>query len=258
MNILVLGDVVSDSGCEFIRKKLPSFKKLKSIDFTIANGENSSAGNGITPFSAEHLFTSGVDFITTGNHVYRRKEIYEYLDDNEYIVRPFNFSSSNPGRGVALIDTGMYSIGVINLMGTMFMDNLENPFYAADKALKELEGKTNIILVDFHAEATSEKMALGYYLDGRVSAMFGTHTHIQTADAKVLPKGTGYITDLGMTGPEHSVLGLDKNTIIKRFINGMPQKFIVATGKGQFCGAIFDIDENTGKTLRVERIYKEL
>jgi calcineurin-like phosphoesterase len=149
MNILVLGDVVSDSGCEFIRKKLSAFKKLKGIDFTIANGEKSSAGNGITPFSAEHLFTSGVDFITTGNHTYRRKEVYDFLDDNEYIIRPYNYPSSNPGRGVALVDTGMHTIGIINLMGTMFMESLENPFYAADRALRELEGKTKIILDKF-------------------------------------------------------------------------------------------------------------
>ncbi|MBO7320014.1 MAG: YmdB family metallophosphoesterase, partial [Clostridia bacterium] len=195
MNILVLGDVVSDSGCEFLRKKLPAFKKLKNIDFTVANGENSSAGNGITPFSAEHLFTSGVDFITTGNHTYRRKEIYDYLDDNEYIIRPYNYSSANPGRGVALVDTGMHTMGIINLMGTMFMENLDNPFYAADKALKELEGKAKVILVDFHAEATSEKQALAYYLDGRVSAVFGTHTHVLTCDDRILENGTGYITD---------------------------------------------------------------
>ena len=257
MNILVLGDVVSDSGCEFIRKKLSAFKKLKAIDFTIANGENSSAGNGITPFSAEHLFTSGVDFITTGNHVYRRKEIHDFLDDNEYIVRPYNYPASNPGRGVALVDTGMHTIGIINLMGTMFMENLENPFYAVDRALKELEGKTRIILVDFHAEATSEKQSLAYYLDGRVSAIYGTHTHVLTNDDRVLEGGTGYITDIGMCGVINSVLGVEKSIVIGKFRNSMPVRFDNAKGKCMINGCIFNIDEKTGKCLSTETVRFE-
>jgi metallophosphoesterase (TIGR00282 family) len=257
MNILVLGDIVSDSGCEFIRKKLSALKKLKGIDFTIANGENSSAGNGITPFSAEHLFTSGVDFITTGNHVYRRKEVYDFLDDNEYIIRPYNYPPSNPGKGVALIDTGMHTVGIINLMGTMFMENLENPFYAADKALKELEGKTKIILVDFHAEATSEKQALAYYLDGRISAIFGTHTHVLTNDNRVLEGGTGYITDIGMCGVIDSVLGVDKHIVIDKFRNNMPVRFDNARGKCMINGCIFNIDEKTGKCLDTETVRFE-
>ena len=254
MNILVLGDVVGDSGCEFIRKKLPAFKKLKNIDFTIANGENSSEGNGITPFSAEHLFTSGVDFITTGNHVYRRKEVYDLLDDSEYIIRPYNFPASNPGRGVAVVDTGMHTIGIINLMGTMFMDNLDNPFYAADKALKELEGKTKTILVDFHAEATSEKRALGFYLDGKVSAVFGTHTHVQTNDAQILENGTAYITDLGMTGPTDSVLGVEKSIIIDRLRNHTTGRFILADGKCSLEGILITVDAKTGKATDIEII----
>ena len=257
MNILVLGDVVSDSGCEFIRKKLPAFKKLKGIDFTIANGENSSAGNGITPFSAEHLFTSGVDFITTGNHVYRRKEIHDFLDDNEYIIRPYNYAASNPGRGTALIDTGMHTVGIINLMGTMFMENLENPFYAAERALKELEGRTKIILVDFHAEATSEKQALAYYLDGRVSALFGTHTHVLTNDDRILSGGTGYITDIGMCGVIDSVLGVEKSIVIDKFRNNMPVRFDNAKGKCMINGCIFSIDEKTGKCLSTEAVRFE-
>ena len=257
MNILVLGDVVSDNGCEFIRKKLPAFKKLKNIDFTIANGENSSAGNGITPFSADHLFTSGVDFITTGNHVYRRKEIFDYLDDCESIIRPYNYNSANPGNGVALVDMGMYSIGIINLMGTMFMENLENPFNAADKALKELEGKTKIILVDFHAEATSEKQALAYYLDGRVSAFFGTHTHVLTNDDRILEKGTGYISDIGMCGVIDSVLGVEKNIVIDKFRNNMPVRFDNAKGKCMINGCIFTLDEKSGKCTATEIVRFE-
>ena len=187
MNILVIGDVVSDIGCRFLRKKLPAFKKLKDIDFCIVNGENSAAGNGITPLSAQELFTSGADFITTGNHVYRRKEVYDLLDESEFIIRPCNYPEANPGKGYSIVDMGRYSVAVINLMGTMYMESLENPFTAVDRVLKEIGNATPVILVDFHAEATSEKQALAYYLDGRVSAVYGTHTHIQTADDSILP-----------------------------------------------------------------------
>ncbi len=254
MNILVLGDVVSDIGCEFLRKKLPNFKKLKAIDFCIANGENSAAGNGITPTSAQELFTSGVDFITTGNHVFRRKEVYDLLDESEFIIRPYNFPEANPGKGFAVVDMGRTSLAVINLMGTMFMESLENPFHAADKALKEIAGKANIILVDFHAETTSEKQALAYYLDGRVSALFGTHTHVLTNDERVLPEGTGYITDVGMCGVVNSVLGVKKELIIEKFMTNMPVRFDAAKGECMINGCIFTVDEKSGKCLGVESV----
>ncbi len=254
MNILVLGDVVSDIGCRFLRKKLPAFKKLKAIDFCIVNGENSAAGNGITPLSAQELFTSGADFITTGNHIFRRKEVYDLLDESEFIIRPYNFPSSNPGRGVAVVDMGRASVAVINLMGTMLMESLENPFYAADRALKEIEGKTNIILVDFHAEATSEKQALAYYLDGRISALFGTHTHVLTNDERILPGGTGYITDAGMCGVENSVLGVKKELIIEKFMTNMPVRFDAANGECMINGCIFTVDEKSGKCTAVESV----
>lgn len=254
MNILVLGDVVSDIGCRFLRKKLPAFKKLKGIDFCIVNGENSAAGNGITPFSAQELFTSGADFITTGNHVFRRKEIYDLLDESEFIIRPYNFPSSNPGRGVSVVDMGRASVAVINLMGTMLMESLENPFFAADRALKEIEGKTNIIIVDFHAEATSEKQALAYYLDGRISALFGTHTHVLTNDERILPGGTGYITDAGMCGVENSVLGVKKELIIEKFMTNMPVRFDAAGGECMINGCIFTVDEKSGKCTAVESV----
>ena len=257
MNILVLGDVVSSAGCEFLRKKLPAFKKLKSIDLCIANGENSAEGNGITPQSAEYLFSSGVDFLTTGNHVYRRKEVYGLLDESEFIIRPCNFPASNPGKGTALIDMGRNAVGVINLMGTMFMESLENPFTAIDRALKELQGKTNIILVDFHAETTSEKQAMGFYLDGRVSAVFGTHTHVLTADARVLPEGTGYITDIGMCGVKNSVLGVDKDIIIRKFRTNMPERFDSAKGECMINGCIFTIDDKSGKCISAETVNFE-
>lgn len=252
MNILVLGDVVSDIGCSFVRKKLSAFKKFKAIDFCIANGENSAAGNGITPTSAEELFSAGVDFITTGNHVYRRKEVYGLLDESEFIIRPYNFPQGNPGKGYAVIDCGRYGVAVINLMGTMLMEALGNPFYAADNALKEIKGKTDIILVDFHAETTSEKQALGYYLDGRVSAVFGTHTHVLTADDRVLKNGTGYITDVGMCGVTDSVLGVKKELIIEKFRTNMPVRFDAASGDCMINGCIFTIDEKSGKCTSTE------
>lgn len=256
MNILILGDVVSSCGCEFVRKKLPAFKKLKGIDFCIANGENSAkGGKGISVESAKHLFSSGVDFITGGNHTFRQKDIYDFLDSRDDIIRPYNFPSCVPGKGVSIIDLGRIRLAVINLMGTMFMgEALENPFYSADKALYETDG-CKIILVDFHAETTSEKKALGYYLDGKVSAFAGTHTHIQTADECILSGGTGYITDLGMCGAYESVLGVDKDIIIKKFRTNLPQRFDTAESDDcMLCGCIFAIDEKSGKCTDIERI----
>ncbi len=257
MNILVLGDVVNSEGCQLLRKKLSAFKKLNCIDFCIANGENSADGNGITPLSAEMLFSCGVDFITTGNHVYRRKEVYDLLDESEFIIRPCNYSPSNPGKGSAVADCGFFSIGIINVMGTMFMENLENPFDAVDREIEKLKDKTNIILVDFHAEATSEKKAMGFYLDGRVSAVFGTHTHVLTADNSVLPHGTGYITDIGMCGVKHSVLGVDKDIIIEKFRFNMPQRFDKAQGDSIANGCIFTIDKATGKCTDTQLVSFE-
>ncbi len=254
MNVLVLGDVVSDIGCRFLRKKLPALKKLKGIDFCIVNGENSAAGNGITPLSAQELFTSGADFITTGNHVFRRKEVYDLLDESEFIIRPCNFPEANPGKGFSTVDMGRYSVTVINLMGTMFMESLENPFNAIDRVLKQVADATPIILVDFHAETTSEKQALAYYLDGRVSAVFGTHTHVLTNDDRVLPDGTGYITDIGMCGVENSVLGVKKEIVIEKFRTNMPVRFDAASGDCIINGCIFTIDEKTGKCTATETV----
>ncbi|MBQ6265473.1 MAG: TIGR00282 family metallophosphoesterase [Clostridia bacterium] len=256
MNIFAIGDVVGQEGCEFLRKTLPAFKKLKGIGLTIANGENSAAGNGITPFSAEHLFASGVDLITTGNHVYKRREVYDFLDSRSDIVRPANYFKNNPGRGFTVIDKGSVQIGVINLAGMSYMDSAANPFETVDSILSQLEN-CRIILVDFHAEATAEKKALGYYLDGRVSAVFGTHTHVQTSDARVLDGGTAYITDLGMTGPEKSVLGIKPEIAITRFKTGMPSRFETAQGKCFMCGCIFEIDEKTGRALSAESVCVE-
>lgn len=255
MNILAVGDVVSDAGCEFLRKRLPALKKLKNIDFCIANGENSAVGNGILPCSADYLFDSGVDFITTGNHVFRRREIYTYLDEKDNIIRPANFYKDCPGRGYAEIDLGYTSIAVINLSGCVYMDRCDNPMLCADEILSKINSK--IILVDFHAEATAEKGALGYYLDGRVSAVFGTHTHVQTADAKILPGGTGFITDLGMTGPKNSVLGVKPEISVNWIKTGMPTRFETAGGDCKLNGCIFETDRKTGRCLSVEAVSIE-
>lgn len=254
MRILAVGDVVGTSGVEYLRAKLPNFKKENKIDLCVVNGENSSDGNGITPVSAEHIFVSGADVITTGNHAYRRREMYDYFDENEFVIRPANYSVNNPGRGVCVVDMGRTQVLVINLMGNMLMaDALENPFDTIDRLLEEHSGK-RIVLVDFHTETTSEKRAMGFYLDGRVSAVFGTHTHVQTADEQVLPKGTGYITDLGMVGTIDSVLGVKPEIIIEKFKYSMPARFDFVRGPANLCGCIFEIDEKTGKTISVERV----
>ncbi len=256
MNILAIGDVVSAKGCEFLRSVLPSYKKLKGIDFCIANGENSAVGNGITPFSAQYLFDSGVDFLTTGNHVYRRREFYEMLDSCEDIIRPANFSRSNPGRGYAVIDLGFTKIAIINLAGAVYMDRCDNPFTVIDEILPEV-ADCKIKIVDFHAEATAEKRAMGFYLDGRVSAVFGTHTHVITGDAVILPKGTAYMTDIGMTGPKNSVLGVKPEISIEWLKTGMPARFDTADGECVLNGCIFEIDNKTGKAISVEPVTIE-
>ncbi|MCQ2514415.1 MAG: TIGR00282 family metallophosphoesterase [Ruminococcus sp.] len=257
MRILCIGDVVGGIGCRFLRDTLPTFKKVKGIDFVICNGENSSDGNGVTPVSAKFLFDSGVDAITLGNHTFRRKEIYEYLDESPFIARPANFpNGTTPGTGIINVDTGRTIVSIINIMGSMCMDNnLDCPFECVDKMLENAEGKIKI--VDFHAETTSEKRAMGYYLDGRVSAVFGTHTHVQTSDVQILPKGTGYITDVGMTGTIHSVLGVKTEIIIDKLKTKLPQRFDLASGECKMECALFDIDNKTGKCVSAEAFRLE-
>ena len=244
---MCIGDVVGTAGCEFMRAHLSSFKRQQGVDLVICNGENSADGNGITVRSAEHIFASGVDVITLGNHSFRRKEVFPLLDENPFIIRPANYPSSmTPGKGFCTVDMGFTTVAVINLMGQQYMDaNLDNPFAAADRLLDRIDAK--IILVDFHAEATSEKRAMGFYLDGRVSAVFGTHTHVLTADAQVLKGGTGYITDIGMTGVYDSCIGVDKEIIMRRFRTMLPERFDYAKGDCMLDCVIFDIDRKTGK-----------
>ena len=252
MNILAIGDVVGSVGCNFLRAHLPQLKKSKGIDLVIANGENSADGNGLTPVSAQFLFDSGVDVITTGNHSFRRRESYELYDSCEYLLRPANYPFSAPGKGFCIVDMGRIQVGIINLMGVVYMESLESPFDVVDRLLTSDMPK--ITLIDFHAEATGEKRSFGYYLDGRVSAVFGTHTHVQTADACVLPNGTGYLSDLGMTGPINSVLGVKSELVIQKMRTKMPVRFDLADGNCQMDCALLDIDEKTGKTIAIERI----
>lgn len=252
MNILTIGDVVGSGGCEHLRSRLPELKKLKAIDLVIANGENSAAGNGITPFSADFLFDSGVDIITTGNHVFRRKEVYDYLDEQENILRPANFPEGTPGKGFCIFDMGRIQVCVINIMGVSFMDNLSDPFACIDMLLEN--DLPTIKIIDFHAEATGEKRAFAFYLDGRASAVFGTHTHVPTADECILPCGTGYITDVGMTGVINSALGVKPELVIERLRTRLPVRFDNAEGPQKMDCAIFDIDEKTGLCRSVERL----
>lgn len=254
MRILCIGDVVGSKGCAFVREKLSALKKAYSIDVVICNGENSADGNGVLPVSADSLFASGVDVITLGNHTFRRKEIYSYLDESSFIIRPINYpESTTPGVGKCVLDLGRAQVTVINLMGNVYFgDSLACPFETMDKVLKDVD--TNITIVDFHAEATGEKGALAHYLDGKVSAIFGTHTHVQTADEQILPKGTGFITDVGMTGPVNSVLGIKSELIIEKLKNKLPVRFEIAQQPYKLDAVIFEIENTTGKCTGIERI----
>lgn len=255
MKILAIGDVCGKIGCEFLLKKLPQIKKDYSIDLVIANGENSAEGNGILPSSADLLFAAGVDVITGGNHTIRRKEIYPLLDENPFVLRPANLPTAIPGSGLALVDMGYTVIGVISVLGVVYSESMACPFETVDLMIKKAkDAGAKIIIVDLHAEATSEKRALGFYLDGKVSCLFGTHTHVLTADEQILPNGTGYITDIGMTGVKHSVLGVDKDIIIQKLKNKLPVKFYNAVGECELNGCIFDVDRSTGLATAIERI----
>ena len=257
MRLLAVGDVCGSIGCDAIKRILPRLKKSKNIDMVVINGENSADGNGITPESADFLFACGADVITGGNHSFRRKQIYDYLDQNEFLLRPHNLPEAENGKGICFVDLGYVTAAVINLSGKIYLEKLgaSCPFKAADELIeKARDAGAKIIAVDFHAEATSEKRALALYLDGKISAFFGTHTHVQTADEQILGGGTGYITDLGMTGPINSVLGVKSEIIINRLKDGDPSKFELADGECMLCGCIFDIDTKNGRTVGIERI----
>lgn len=251
MNLLFIGDVVGTSGCEFLRDNLYKIKKEYMIDVTIANGENSASGNGITRTSAGELINYGVDIITTGNHAFRRKEASSIFD-MENVIRPANYPEGCIGHGYSIFDYGRYRLAVINLMGTAFMEPLDNPFSVIDNILSEIDTKN--IIVDFHAEATAEKKALGHYLAGRVTAVLGTHTHVQTADETILKNHTGYITDVGMTGPEDSVLGVTSEDAVKRQRFKTPVFFTESQNPSFLNAVILKIDTKLGICTKIERL----
>lgn len=255
MNILTVGDVCGKAGTEALLRLLPAVKKEYRIDFTVVNGENSAEGNGILPQSADLIFTAGADVITGGNHTLRRSEFYPCLEENSCLLRPANLPNAVPGKGLTVVDLGYTQIAVLNLLGTVYLESQACPFQTADRLLKELQSQgIKNILVDFHAEATSEKRAMGFYLDSRVTALFGTHTHVATADACVLPGKTGYITDLGMTGVEHSVLGVEYEIILKKMRDKLPVRFKNASGEAYLNGCVFEVDHKTGHCISAKQI----
>lgn len=257
MNILMLGDVVGQNGCSFLLQRLPGLRRQYGVDLTVANGENSAEGNGILPNSAQQLHDAGVDIITLGNHALRRREIYPQLEQDETLLRPLNFHSSAPGRGVCVYDCpGKPRVAVVSLSGTTYMDfAYQNPFDTMDELLPKIDA--NMILVDFHAEATSEKLAMGFHLDGRVSAVVGTHTHVQTSDQRILPGGTGYITDLGMCGSFNSVLGVRPELALARFRTSLPTRFENDPGPCRLSGVLLTIGQLDGKTCKILPINVE-
>ena len=253
LNVLVIGDILGRPGRNAIKEYLKI--KGKQYDFVIANGENAAGGKGITPDIVYEFFNSGVDFITMGNHVWDKKEIMQFIEHEPNIIRPANYPPNTPGRGSTVVKLAQKTkIGIINLSGRIFLPTLDCPFRIAQTLIKEIRKETPIIIIDFHAEATSEKVALGWYLDGQVSAVLGTHTHIQTADERILPQGTAYISDIGMTGPRNSVLGVKKELIIQRFITQLPTRFEIAGGETIFNAVSLKIDSESGKCLDILRI----
>jgi metallophosphoesterase (TIGR00282 family) len=248
--VLFFADVIGKPGRDLLVAKLAELRKRYAADAVIANGENVTDGKGIRPAHAEALLSAGVDVITTGNHVYKLRDSYRYLDEQPRIIRPFNFLDSSPGRGVTVVDTSGGRLGVINLSGQLYLNPARSPFEAIGQALEELHGVRNVI-VDLHAEATSEKVAMGWYLDGQVSAVIGTHTHVRTADAHILPGGTAYITDAGMCGPRDSVIGVKKELVLERFLTQLPVRFEVASGNVWLEGVVVEIGED-GRALHIE------
>jgi hypothetical protein len=259
MKILFIGDIVGKPGRKAVAELVPLLISEREIDLVIANCENAAAGFGVTRDIVDELYASRIDVLTSGNHIWNKKEAVEFINEYDTLLRPANYSSKAPGNGAVVVSTSRgESVGVLNLAGRIFMQPSECPFEKAKYKIAELKLKTKIIIVDFHAEATSEKKALGWYLDGEVSAVVGTHTHVQTADNEILPRGTAYISDAGMTGPFDSVIGVKKDTIIERFLTHVPNRFDVAKGDVRLQGVMLDIDSQSGKANLMERISIKL
>jgi len=255
VKVLFIGDIFGEPGRRALARAVPRLVAQRQIDIVIGNGENVAGGFGITPELAEELFDLGLSVITTGNHAWDKKEILDYFPREPRLLRPANYPSGVPGNGSVVVESaGGEQLGVLQLMGRAYMPTLDCPFQVAKKELAALKKRTVAVIVDMHAEATSEKMAMGHYLDGEVVAVVGTHTHVQTADDQILPKGTAYLTDIGMTGPLHSVIGVKKELAIEKFLTGMPRRFEVASGPSVFCAVLLDLDARLGKALSIERI----
>jgi metallophosphoesterase (TIGR00282 family) len=254
MNILMVGDVYGEPGRQTIAKLLPRLRQEHAIDFAVVNVENAAGGFGVTAQIARQILEAGADVMTSGNHIWDKKEIVEYITKENLLLRPANFPAGTPGVGHVSVKCGPHKIAVLNLMGRVFMLPIDCPFRKADEILPELRKDTPIILVDMHAEATSESLAMGWYLDGRVSAVVGTHRHVQTADERVLPGGTAYITDLGLTGPTDGVIGVDRDQIIQRFLQQMPIRFETAKGPAALQGVVIALDPDTGRASSIRRL----
>lgn len=256
MKILAIGDLIGNAGIKKLGNNLEYIKEKENIDFVIVNGENSAEGMGITEQNFKDITSLGIDVITMGNHTWGKKDIFKFIDDSR-IIRPANYPEGVVGKGYNIYNCKNKNIAVMNLIGRVDMNVLsENPFLKAKNIIDEIQDKSDIIIVDFHAEATAEKIALGYFLDGKVSAIFGTHTHVQTADEKILPNGTGYITDIGMTGPEQSVIGMSIESSIKRFATTLPERYKIAEGNCILNGVIFEINDESNKVSSIKRIQK--
>ena len=255
MKVLFIGDVVGKPGRQAVATLVPKLRAERGVELVIANGENSAHGAGLTAATVGALLDAGVDVITSGDHIWDQKEIYEVIEREPRLLRPLNVAPATPGRGSTIVNVeGKCAVGVLNLVGRVFMPPCECPFRAAEAEVMQLRRETNIIIVDLHAEATSEKIAMGRFLDGKVSAVIGTHTHVATADECILAHGTAYITDVGMCGPHDSVLGRDVGAVLKRFLTQLPQKLEVAGGDVQLCGVIVEVDDDSGRARRIERI----
>ena len=254
MKILAVGDIVGNIGISELKNKLYQLRQKEEIDFVIVNGENAAEGMGITEKNFEDIISQNVDVVTMGNHTWGKKEIFKFIDHPK-LIRPANYPKGVVGKGYGIYECKNKKIAVINLIGRVYINILsDNPFLIAKNIIKKIKDKVDMIFVDFHAEATGEKITMGHYLDGKVTAVFGTHTHVQTADEKILPKGTAFISDIGMTGPKNSALGMDISVVIKRFETALPEKYKMATGEGMLNGVIFDVDDNTNKVTKIIRI----
>ena len=254
MRIMLVGDVVGRAGRRAFRAITPRLRAERGIDVVIVNGENAAGGKGFTRKALDELYAGGADIVTSGNHVWDKKDVFDFVDHEPFLVRPANYPAGTPGRGYCIFPFRAVNVAVMNLSGRSFMPALDCPFQKVDEILAEIGGLADVVVLDFHAETTSEKLAMGYYLDGRADIVVGTHTHVQTADERILPGGTAYITDLGMVGAQDSILGVRKDIVIQKFRTGMPVRFEMAEGAAEYAAVIVDIDPSGGRTAQIERI----